>query len=131
VVYRGKVDTEFNDLYAALIDGSAYIPLTDVESGSIYLGTNFEISPNSLGVAFIADLETLHEINLYSVSIFGGGLVKWSVPMAGEVNNVASFIITPDSKSVVYTADAFIDGKIELFHAFAAHPLYMPLTNKP
>ncbi len=98
------------------------------KSGSIYLRTNFEISPNSQEWLFIADFETFHEGNLYSVSIFGGGLLKVNMPMAGAGHRCVELHHHADNKSVVYTADAFIDQKIELFHASAGHPLVYAVT---
>jgi len=116
VVYRSDSELEaVNELYSALIGtagSSVKISATLVTSGDV--GTNYDISPNSATVVFIADKTTNDVQEIYSVPIAGGTVTKLNGTMVTG-GDVASFLISKDSARVVYLADQDTDAVNELY----------------
>lgn len=75
---------------------------------------NFQISPDSLTVAFIADKDTDGVDELYAVPITGTTPIKLNPPLAAN-GDVESFQYTPDGQFVIYRADQEVDNRIELY----------------
>jgi len=75
---------------------------------------NFQISPDSRTVAFIADKDADDVDELYAVPITGTTPIKLNPPLVagGEVEN---FQFTPDGQFVIYRADQEVDQRIELY----------------
>ena len=74
------------------------------------VSSDFQITPDSSRVVYIADQETDAVTELYSVPAAGGPVVKLNGPLVagGAVSNVPRarhFQITPDGSRVVYLAD--------------------------
>ena len=120
VVYGLRhVSTGFADLYSAPLAGPAdeAIQLNPMlpAGGSVF---NFQISPDGSRVVYRAQQDSATTIELYSVPVRGLSTetVKLNNPM-GDSGNVLSFLVSPDNRWVVFTADPTIDRTIELFSA--------------
>ncbi len=76
-----------------------------------------QMSPDGKYMVFLSSRSgPTHEIDLYSVPIFGGARYTLShITAAG--GKIASFQITPNSQRVVYLADQETAGKRELYSA--------------
>lgn len=95
---------------------------TLVANGNV---TEFQISPDGAHVVYVADQEVDERFELYSVAMAGSAPVKLNGPLVpdGDVapyvlnasTSDPTFLITPDSSTVIYRADQDIDGKFELF----------------
>jgi hypothetical protein len=74
------------------------------------------ISPDSRYAVFTADIEADNRYELYSVPITGSVPVKLNPPLvAGGAVSRADFLITPDSRHVIYMADQDVDQRVELY----------------
>ncbi len=129
VVFRGTVNNLNDNLYANLMNGSALTPLTDIPAGRL-LKPSFDITPDSLHVAFVCDLETAGRDELFSVPSVGGSITKWNIPLADSTNDVRGFHITPDSKSLVYVGDLVVHAEDAIYRAFWGYEEHLPLVKK-
>lgn len=77
---------------------------------------SFKISPDSLTVAFVTDMDEDDLFELYTVSITGTTPIKLNPPLVagGDVNG-NRFAFAPDSQSILYIADQEVDERAELF----------------
>lgn len=76
----------------------------------------FQISPDSQRVVYLADQNSDDTFELFSVSIAGGGLERLNSNLVA-LGDVDLFQISPDSQRVVYRADQNVFGDNELFSA--------------
>lgn len=74
------------------------------------------ISPDGTRVVFLADQEIDDKVELYSVPLGGGSLVKLSGSLVAN-GDVESFEISPDGSRVVYIADANPNDVLQLYSA--------------
>ncbi len=134
VVFLADRDTQGTlELYASFDDGTDIIKL----SGAMVSGGNvvdFEVSPNGIYVAYVADQDTDNLFELYVVPVdktSGESAVKVSVPLAGigikETvlgSGVYLFAWAPNSSRVAYISDA-ADAIVEIvdfFELFSSTP---------
>jgi Tol biopolymer transport system component len=120
VVYRADQDSlTANELYSVPIDGpaSAGVKLNGaLPPGGDVEFKQFNVSPDSKRVVYIADQtsDEVHEI--YSVSITGSSLSRAKLndplPVGGDVD---IFRISPEGSRVVYKADQDEDEIMELY----------------
>lgn len=75
---------------------------------------DFQISPDSKTVAFIADIDTDDVNELYAVPITGTQPIKLNPPLVAG-GGVNEFQFTADGKRIVYRADQDVDNQIELY----------------
>jgi hypothetical protein len=75
----------------------------------------FAISSNNFKVVYSADEDTAGQLELYSVSIFGGSPEKLNDPLVTG-GNVSNLKITPDSQMVVSSADQDWNTRTELYN---------------
>ncbi len=118
VVYAQKTGGAF-ELFSVPTDGSGQpIQLNDVSYPRGYPWSPFLISPDGRRVVYWTDQETDQVVELFSVPIDGTTsptkLSGTMVPGGGLEPHVL-LGISPDSRRVVYRADALVDGVTELF----------------
>ncbi len=120
VVYRSDEGTDnIYDLYSAPITGGTPIRLNEeLEAYADVLGSpsfpDFQISPDSQRVVFLAD-QSIDTVNdLWSAPITGGAATKLNRTLASG-GDVQAFRISPDSNWVVYGADQDADTVDELY----------------
>jgi Tol biopolymer transport system component len=126
VVYRADQDTnDVDELYSVPLTGPAGAGVK--LNGALVTGgdmLNFQISPDSSRVVYVADQQTDEVGELYSVPLVGpaGAGVKLNGAMVtgGEVSDY--FQISVDSSRVVYWADQDTDGVLELYSVPLAGP---------
>ncbi len=94
----------------------------DVRGASRLVDHPFRISPDGRRVVYLADQNTDEVVELYSVPIDGGKAVQLNGPLVagGQVSGADAdmsepFLISPDSRRVVYVADQDADEVFELF----------------
>ena len=100
------------------------------ELGSPFRGTGqdvyiFELTPDGQHVVYLADETVDDRTDIYSSPITGGGAVRLTGNMieSGDVEyNLSNppfhqqwFVISPDSQTVVFRADAIVDERLDLF----------------
>jgi Tol biopolymer transport system component len=131
VVFMADKDTNGTiELYASFDDGANIIKL----SGTMVFGgdvVDFNVSPNGIWVAYVADQDQNSLFELYVVPVdktSNESAVKVSVPLAGSGLKERSagsgdylFAWAPDSSLVAYIADAD-DAIAELFELFSSTP---------
>ena len=116
VVFTADKDTNgTTELYASFDDGNEIIKLSEtmVAGGNV---ASFEVSPDGIWVAYVADQDTNNLFELYVVPVdkaSNESAVKVSVDLAGSgiKENIAGsgnyrFAWAPDSSRVAYIADA-------------------------
>ena len=108
-------------LYSVPIDGSA---------AAILLGTrpsSFKIAAQGGRVVFSARAATGAPLELFVAPLDGSWpmrRVSRDLVAGGAVSNLTSdYEITPDGLRVLYLADAFVPGRVELFMSPLGHPL--------
>ncbi|MBX7206992.1 MAG: hypothetical protein K1X78_01665 [Verrucomicrobiaceae bacterium] len=119
VVWLGDPDV-FNqrEMFSRLIDGSAAeVKLNDPMIAAGSANFFFQISPNSARVVWVADADTDNVGEVYSRAIDGSGAqVKLNDPFTNAGAAAGTRVkISPDSARVVWTADATINNKDDLF----------------
>ncbi len=77
-------------------------------------GVNFQISPDSRSVVFIADKDTDDVNELYAVPMTGTTPIKLN-PSLANGGDVQNFQFTPDGQFVIYRADQAVDNRLELY----------------
>ncbi len=117
VIYHADQDRfSINELYSVPIGGGTVTKLNGFIIGrrGVEYAIDYQISPDSNRVIFLADKETDFVNEIYSVPIGGGAITKLNGPMAmgGEVDD---FVISADSSRVVYKADQQTDEFYELY----------------
>ena len=98
-----------------MLEGGAPVQLNPLLPSGRSVG-NFQISPDSSRVVYIADQDTDNVTELYSVPI--GGPAWAGIKLNGPLvlnGNVTSFAISPDSSRVVYRADQQTDEVFEIY----------------
>jgi len=128
VVYRADQDTAgVFELYSVPVGGGTPVELNGplVAGGDVVaVYPNPEgpvISPDGTRVVYAADQETDEVVELYSVPIAGGPVVKLNGPLVTGGDVLVSYglgndyVVSPDSSRVLYLADQELDGKIELY----------------
>jgi Tol biopolymer transport system component len=125
-VYRADQDAdEIFELYSVPLAGpaSAGIKLNEplVAGGSVWV--EFQVSPDSSRVVYIADQQTYGNFELYSVPLNGPAIagVKLNGPLVAG-GGVGEFKVSPDSSRVVYRADQQTDNVFDLFSVPIAGP---------
>jgi Tol biopolymer transport system component len=111
------------ELYSVPIDGSEEPTL--LSSGLLPTGAEVEgyrIAPNSSRVAYVADQDTAGMMELFSVPITGGPIVKLNPTITDEDGSVDSgtLAFSPDSSRVVFISDWETYANYELFSVPAA-----------
>jgi hypothetical protein len=78
---------------------------------------SYRITPNSLGVVYVADQETDDVSEIFSVPVIGGTVNKLnpSLTAGGDVSGY--FLVAPNNLGVIYTADQDVNGVSELYVA--------------
>ena len=122
VVYRTDQDTtDVYELYSVPITGGTSTKLNGIltPDGNVFANNNFQISPDSSRVVYVADQDADDVLELYSVPITGGYSAKLNgiLTPGGNVfaGTTSSFQISPDSSRVVYVADQDTDDIFELY----------------
>lgn len=131
VVYTADQDTDGTvELYASSDDGAVIIKLSEtmVAGGDV---VDFEVSPNGIYVAYVADQDSNDLFELYVVPVDKASdesAVKVSLPLEGSgLKETAAgsgkyyFAWAPDSSRVAYIADAS-DLAADLFELFSSTP---------
>lgn len=77
-------------------------------------GVDFQISPDSRTVAFIADKDADDVKELYAVPMTGTTPIKLNPPLDAG-GDVETFLFTTDGQYVIYRADQEVDQRIELY----------------
>ena len=90
--------------------------------------SSFQISSDSSRVVYEADQDTAGVIELYSVAIGGGSVVKLNTPLVAN-RNVSSFQVNPSNKQVIYISDQDTDEVFELYMTLS-YIYYLPLILK-
>src|SRR5262249_16922366 len=132
VVYIADQDTNnVNELYqVAFLNPLSSTKLNNspmVAGGNV---TNFTTTPNSVSVVYLADQRLDQVFELFVSSITGPGPgTPFNPPLAAPPQSVRSFAVTPDSTAVIYSADQFIAGTIELFRVTFAAPQVITTLN--
>lgn len=113
LVFRSKLGNK-TEVYSVTLAGGAVTKLNGPiipDNGSV---VNFQISPNSSRVVFLAHQQTTNSQELFSAPIAGGVVDKLNsaLPSSG---NVVRFQISEDNQRVVYSADQQVFGVNELF----------------
>ena len=78
---------------------------------------DFQISPDSSRLVYLANQDTEGVSELYSVPLAGGTVTKLNDPLVTNVNLIRGQI-SPDSSRVVYLADQDTDGVYELYGVY-------------
>ena len=122
VFLADKEENRVDELFAAFDDGTDIIKLSEelVARGNVVA---FQISPDGINVAYVADQDTAGVFELYVVPVDKSPddtAVKVSGPMAGNgVLQLPSgdyvFEWAPDSSRIAYIADQNASGEFELF----------------
>ncbi|MEM6283478.1 MAG: dockerin type I domain-containing protein [Chloroflexota bacterium] len=119
VVYTADQDTNnVLELYSVPVAGGTPVKLngTLVSGGTVSAAI---ISPDSSRVIYIADQDTDGTEELYSVPIGGGTPIKLNSTLVsgGNINKVTGITpqVSPDSTTVIYSADQETDGTEELY----------------
>ncbi|NJM06055.1 hypothetical protein HC891_07420, partial [Candidatus Gracilibacteria bacterium] len=119
VVFIGDIDNDsdfLDQLYSSPIAGTAATVRLNRDlppSGEV---SDFQITPNSQRVLYVADQDSFNVFELYSVGLSGGTPVQ----LNDEFNingNIEEFAISPNSQRVVYDADPTTAGVFNLFAA--------------
>jgi hypothetical protein len=123
--------SEIHRLYSNWITGGAPVSLTPnlVAGGDVQ---SFQIAPNSQGVVFRADGLTNDISELFLVPTGGPwtSAVRLSAPMANANGDVGFYGFSPDSRSVIYVADADTNGINELYVVEDAQLQFLPLLRR-
>lgn len=111
------------ELYSVPIDGSEEPTL--LSSGLLPTGAEVQayvVSPNSSRVAYVADQDSSGMMELYSVPITGGPIVKLNPTITDDDGSVDSgtLAFSPDSSRVVFLSDWQNYSDYELFSVPAA-----------
>ncbi len=118
VVYKADQDRvdclELYSIHVIPAEGETPVKINEAMNSSLNNVYDFQITPNSVGVIYIADQETDNLDELFANLITGGIPQKLSDTMQ-EKGDVFDFKITPDSGRVVYMADAIAEGRYELY----------------
>ena len=117
VVYSGEQDTDgVNELYSVLVGGGTVTKLNPTLSGNRdVLGTR-RISADSSTVVYLADQNTDGVNELFSVPIGGGTVTRLNDPLpSGGGIGLFGIKLSPDSSTVVYSADQETNNVHELF----------------
>lgn len=116
VVYLANQDNvNMNELYSVLLGGGVLpIKLNDslVTGGNVQV--DFQISPDSSRVVYLADHQTNDVFELFSVLLTGTGRITLNGPLVGG-GSVSYFQTSPDSSRVIYWADQDTDEVYELY----------------
>ncbi|MBK7897860.1 MAG: hypothetical protein IPJ90_23845 [Anaerolineaceae bacterium] len=137
VVYRATQQTAgVIELYSVPLFGpsAAGVKLNDtlMENGSV---SDFQISPDSTRVVYLADQQTVFMDELYSVDLyFPAGSTKLNGFLTNN-GDVLHYAISANNKWVYYLADQAVDGLQELFRApisasFQSIRLNQPLSGE-
>ena len=134
VVFTADKDSNgTTELYASFDDGTEIIKLSEtmVAGGNV---ASFEVSPDGIWVAYVADQDTNNLFELYVVPVDKApseSAVKVSVPLAGNGvrenpagSGLYSYAWAPDSSRVAYIADADdpIVQIVDFFELFSSTP---------
>ncbi len=121
VVYRADQDLDdVYELYSAQLHGKKQrIKLHEpFVPGRSVPRAGFQVAPDSMHVAFIADADTNDVHELYGVPIDGSGPpVKLSASLTTGGDVRSGLLFTPDGSRVLYLADAELDERFELYAA--------------
>lgn len=123
VVYTAYYDGDWQ-IFSVPILGGTVVQLNPplVNGGNVYPNDwEYEISPDSTRVVYVADQDTDEVLELYSVPIIGGTVTKLNGPIiaGGDISRTSSsaywFDISSNSQRVVYSADQEVDNDFELY----------------
>ena len=100
------------ELFVSAIDGSSRVQVNSNVPSGIW---DFEWSPDSGSIAYIADEDVNGERELYVVGENGTGHVKINgpLPAGGDVFN--GIVWSPDSSQIAYVSDQTTNGQAELW----------------
>lgn len=121
VVFRSDQDTTYIfELFSVPIDGPAGSAekISDAMTTGGNVQNDFEISPDSIRVVYIADQDTDDTYEIYSVPITGpatSGMKLNKELVDGGVVHFPSIVISDDSSRVLYRADQDTDTVGELY----------------
>ncbi len=108
VVFRCDPGTGKGELYSKFIDqpGGPFKLSNIVPAGGSVHSSYYAITPNSLGVVYVANQDAADLQELFSNSIFGGteNMHKLSGTLPPGATRVDGILITPNNAGVVYTA---------------------------
>ncbi|NUM46897.1 MAG: PD40 domain-containing protein, partial [Anaerolineales bacterium] len=143
VVYTTNYEGDWQIFSVPILGGPvAQLNPQLINGGNVYPNDwEYEISPDSTRVVYVADQDTDEVLELYSVPIIGGMVTKLNDPLiaGGDISRASSsaywFDISPDSQHVVYSADQEIDNDFELYSVpiggGTAIKLNSPLATSP
>ena len=132
VVYIADQDTNnVNELYQVSFGNP--LNSTKLNAPLVFPGgnvTNFAVTPNGISVVYLADLRIDQVFEMFVSPITGppGPTTPLNPPLNAP-QSVASLAVTPDSTAVIYRADQFIAGTIELFRVTFAAPQSITTLN--
>jgi Tol biopolymer transport system component len=94
--------------------------------------SSFEISPDSRWVVYHADQDTNDVSELYGVLIGGPAVsgIKLNGSLIEGGNVIIHYLISPDSRRVVYRADQQTNDVVELYMTTFVDPIFLPLILK-
>ena len=124
VVFMGDMETRNNyELFSVPINGPSSsvvkINATLVTFGDVF---NFEISPDSSRVVYIADQIENEVYELFSTPIAGPADAIKLNPTPTVEGDITNYLISPDSSFVVYTGDLALDFIDELYSVAITGP---------
>ena len=133
VIYRANQDIfDFHELFSVPTVGGTVTRLNGslVDGGDVF--SFYEVTPDSMRVLYPADRDADRWIDLYSVPIDGGSSEKLSrTPWdftTFDHSGVISFLISPDSATVVYRAGDAMGNPPRLYTAPVAGGPYGVLS---
>jgi hypothetical protein len=118
VVYRADEDIDnVFELFQNTLPPNASSTKLHNNYGAGQSVSSFKLLPNNTGVLYMAIQVPSTVVELYeTIFALGGPIgVKVNGVLVSPGGNVIDFSVSPDSTRVVYRADQFIDGRIELF----------------
>ncbi len=133
VVYVRRLSRGNDQLFVVPIAGGTPKGLTQpFENRQLVVITSIQITQDSRRVLFVSNQETDAKIELFSVPLDEGDLIKLS-PQLGNNSNIRDFKLSPNGEHVVYRADQRTDRVSELFRVpisgGSSTPLNPPLES--
>ncbi len=106
-----------DELYSVPIAGGTAVRLNQplVAGGDVF--ESYRITPNGLGVVYVADQHTDDVYEIYSVPVVGGTVYKLNPTLVSGGDVGGFFLVAKNNLGVVYTADQDVDGVTELYAA--------------
>ena len=117
MVYAANQNADdVTELFSVPLTGGPSTPLSTINvTGGDVVGGEFEISPDSTRVVYLADQDTDGVFELFSVPVGGGPTTKLNGALVSGGSVGINFRISPNSGRVIYIADQEENDMEELF----------------